>query len=300
MNNIFTIPFEPIARLLRRLSLSGTAGNRGAILLYSVICLLPIAAFFLLKLKKRANRTDAMLWFISAALFFGIYLLINPGLLITSNMVSVDMVNTAISVTLWSILLCYAVIRILYTINRMNAINLPIIAQVCIILSIAFSVLNVLLIKLPSFIRTLKANIDTDMISAIFSETNAGFPGSGMTSSAWLIFDFIFDLLSTLLFIWVLVVAFQLCRSIKETHFSTETIHAASKLSKTSSAILCITVILEVAKNMIQCLMLSSIANTNFTVSLPIIEILLVTITFIIAKKFETAHAIEEENEAFI
>ena len=46
--------------------------------------------------------------------------------------------------------------------------------------------------------------------------------------------------------------------------------------------------------------MLPSLSDTTFTVSLPIIEILLIVTAFILAKKFETAHTLEEENEAFI
>lgn len=81
MNQIFTTPFEWIAVWLRKLSLSGNSGNCIAIILYIIICCLPAIAFLLLCLRKKKIRADYLLLVCSAALFIGIYLMINPGLM---------------------------------------------------------------------------------------------------------------------------------------------------------------------------------------------------------------------------
>ena len=149
MNQIFTTPFEWIAVWLRKLSLSGNSGNCIAIILYIIICCLPAIAFLLLCLRKKKIRADYLLLVCSAALFIGIYLMINPGLMTPYFRYSIPMINLAISTTLWSIFICYIILRVLAMIRYANEINLAKIAQVFIILVMIISIINICFIKLP-------------------------------------------------------------------------------------------------------------------------------------------------------
>lgn len=273
MNQIFTTPFEWIAVWLRKLSLSGNSGNCIAIILYIIICCLPAIAFLLLCLRKKKIRADYLLLVCSAALFIGIYLMINPGLMTPYFRYSIPMINLAISTTLWSIFICYIILRVLAIIRYANEINLAKIAQVFIIL-----------------------------VMIISSEDGAVMLDNGSMRSfqSDRIPLLLCDLVPSLLFIWVLIASFRLCRSLKDNHFTDQTIQDAGALSHLCVRVLCITAVLEVVRNILQLLMLPSLSDTTFTVSLPIIEILLTVTAFILAKKFETAHTLEEENEAFI
>lgn len=68
---LFSFPFYQIGWVLRRLSLSGTAGNAAATALYLVICLLPVIWLFFrsLRLRRRPWPVDLWLPVISARLF---------------------------------------------------------------------------------------------------------------------------------------------------------------------------------------------------------------------------------------
>lgn len=68
------LPFELVGMGLRYLSLSGTAGNIGALILYCLICLSPL----LLIDRKSRNREDLLLLLASGVLFYVMYLMVNP------------------------------------------------------------------------------------------------------------------------------------------------------------------------------------------------------------------------------
>lgn len=302
MNQIFTTPFEWIAVWLRKLSLSGNSGNCIAIILYIIICCLPAIAFLLLCLRKKKIRADYLLLVCSAALFIGIYLMINPGLMTPYFRYSIPMINLAISTTLWSIFICYIILRVLAIIRYANEINLAKIAQVFIILVMIISIINICFIKLPKLWASANQT-GPDLYSRIISSEDGAVMldnGSMRSFQSDRIPLLLCDLVPSLLFIWVLIASFRLCRSLKDNHFTDQTIQDAGALSHLCVRVLCITAVLEVVRNILQLLMLPSLSDTTFTVSLPIIEILLTVKAFILAKKFETAHTLEEENEAFI
>ncbi len=73
-------PFEQIGLILRRLSLSGTAGNIAAVLIYATFCLTPVFILFLRRKKRGFFTEDLLLALLSAVLFVVLYYMINPGL----------------------------------------------------------------------------------------------------------------------------------------------------------------------------------------------------------------------------
>ena len=77
---VLTFPLAPIGGWLRRLSLSGSLGNGAAIVIYALICLLPAGLFLFRRLKGKRHWEDLLLPVVSAALFYSLYLLINPAL----------------------------------------------------------------------------------------------------------------------------------------------------------------------------------------------------------------------------
>lgn len=217
MNQIFTTPFEWIAIWLRKLSLSGNSGNCIAIILYIIICCLPAIAFLLLCLRKKKIRADYLLLVCSAALFIGIYLMINPGLMTPYFRYSIPMINLAISTSLWSIFICYIILRVLAMIRYANEINLAKIAQVFIILVMIISIINICFIKLPKLWASANQT-GPDLYSRIISSEDGAVMldnGSMRSFQPDRIPLLLCDLVPSLLFIWVLIASFRLCRSLK-------------------------------------------------------------------------------------
>ena len=66
-----TFPWEQTGWLLRKLSLSGSAGNAAAWVLFLAAGALPLTAAFFLRKRRRAVRADLLLIPLSAALYAG-------------------------------------------------------------------------------------------------------------------------------------------------------------------------------------------------------------------------------------
>lgn len=74
-------PFQPLGRLLRRMSLSGGAGNAAAVALYALACLLPAGYLAARLIRRRARWEDGLLAALSGVLFPLLYWAVNPALL---------------------------------------------------------------------------------------------------------------------------------------------------------------------------------------------------------------------------
>ena len=77
---VLSFPLAPIGGWLRRLSLSGGIGNGAATIIYVLLCLIPAALFLFRRMKGKRYPEDLLLLAASAALFYSLYLLINPAL----------------------------------------------------------------------------------------------------------------------------------------------------------------------------------------------------------------------------
>ena len=210
--------FAYITKWLREMSLAGGAQNVFAICMFCLIGCVPLVGFIVLCIRKRKIDADYLLLGLSAALFIGIYMMINPGYVIDRNaLVTSDMLNLAISSVIWSVMACYAVLRIVESVDRADSTQIVGIIKKIICAIVVFTAFVIVCVSLPELIRTYRAE------------------ASAMTSDAgWSIILFIFQLVNAALVIWVLIRGYRLCNSIIENEYSDETIHMAERLSKTS------------------------------------------------------------------
>lgn len=219
VNGILNV-FAYIAKWLRDMSLAGGGQNVFAICMFCLIGCVPLAGFIILCIRKRKIDADYLLLGLSAALFIGIYMMINPGYVIDGNsLVTSDMLDLAISSVIWSVLACYAVLRIVESIDRADSTQIVEIIKKIICAIVVFTAFVIICVSLPELVRTYR--------------TNAG----AMSSDAgWAVILFIFQLVNAALVIWVLIRGYRLCNSIIENEYSDETIHMAERLSKTSKS----------------------------------------------------------------
>ena len=74
-------PFQPLGRLLRRMSLSGGAGNAGALGLFALVTALPLVWLLVRAAKRRLRAADALLPLMSILAGLALYGAVNPGVL---------------------------------------------------------------------------------------------------------------------------------------------------------------------------------------------------------------------------
>ncbi len=114
---------------------------------YIIICCLPAIAFLLLCLRKKKIRADLS---VTRMLCCPLYRHLpddKSGAYAPYFRYSIPMISLAISTTLWSIFICYIILRVLAIIRYANEINLAKIAQVFIILVMIISIINICFIK---------------------------------------------------------------------------------------------------------------------------------------------------------
>lgn len=199
VNGILNI-FAYIAVWLRNMSLAGGGQNAFAIFMFCLIGCMPLAGFIVLCIRNRKIDADYLLLGLSAVLFIGIYMMINPGYVIDGNaLVTSDMLNLAISSVIWSVLACYAVLRIVESIDKADSTQIVEIIKKIIGVIVVFTAFVIVCVSLPELVRT--------------NRTNAGaMPGD----AGWAVILFIFQLVNAALVIWVLIRGYRLCNSIIE------------------------------------------------------------------------------------
>ncbi len=110
-----TFPWEQLGLLLRRLSLSGSAGNAAAWILFLAISGFPLAAAAVLLRRHRACRADFLLVALSAALFVGLWFFVNPSYIdrYLSPMPAGGIARFALASVIDSLLLTWLLLRFL-------------------------------------------------------------------------------------------------------------------------------------------------------------------------------------------
>ena len=276
--------FAYIAKWLREMSLAGGAQNVFAICMFCLIGCVPLVGFIVLCIRNRKIDADYLLLGLSVALFIGIYMMINPGYVIDRNaLVTSDMLDLAISSVIWSVMACYAVLRIVENIDRADSVQIVGIIKKIICVIVVFTAFVIVCVSLPELIRTYRAD------------------ASAMTSDAgWSIILFIFQLVNAALVIWVLIRGYRLCNSIIENEYSDETIRMAERLSKTSKRVISAMVILELSKNVLQLFIMTTLSNADFKISLPLYELIILVVVYMGVRNLAKTKAIKEENDSYI
>lgn len=276
--------FAYIAKWLRDMSLAGGGQNVFAIFMFCLIGCMPLVGFIVLCIRKRKIDADYLLLGLSAILFIGIYMMINPGYLIDGNaLVTSDMLDLAISSVIWSVLACYAVLRIVESIDRADSTQIVEIIKKIIWVAVIFTVFVIICVALPELVRTYRTN------------------ASAMSSDAgWAVILFIFQLVNAVLVIWVLIRGYKLCNSIIENEYSDETIHMAERLSKTSKRVISAMVILELSKNVLQLFIMTTLTNADFKISLPLYELIILVGVYMGVRNLAKTKEIKEENDSYI
>jgi len=117
-SGVAAFPFEQVGWGLRLLSLSGWAGNAAAVVLYSLISLIPLLVWLVLKRKRRHLPVDFVLPGLSLLLFVVNYYMINPGL--PGPWIS-GSGKWLLGCTFYSVLFAYLVIRLLAVYREVDA-----------------------------------------------------------------------------------------------------------------------------------------------------------------------------------
>ena len=286
---VIAFPFEQIGLGLRALSLSGTAGNVLAFLLYIVICLIPTGALFFIRRKRILQPEDGLLPVVSIVLFAAVYFMINPGL-IEDAMRSIPVGKAIFGGTVYSVVLAYFVLRILRLFRAGSLKQLPR------YLSVLLGLLNVVFVYLifGAGIGTLMEDIST------LQAGNSGYEHLLGASYVFAVLQYLVDALPYVFDILIVFAGIKLLGNMTTDRYSGATVSAASKLSTLCTKTLSITVLAIAFLNLLQLLFAKHLFNIHAALQIPLLSIAFVLAALLLSRLVAENKTLKEENDSII
>lgn len=278
-----SLPLVAAAGMLRRLSLSGSLGNAIAISLFALLGLIPL----LLKNKKVWHWEDLLLVLTAPAIWLVLYYLINPGLMPPA----LDMLrgSGSLSICVWSLLLGWAVLRILRSTGDADSAGLYRLLRLFLSLCAAVYLLSVVVkgCALPGSISAIR-NANT-------------MPGLELgTTFVFLVLSFLVLALECLLSAWVLLQTLPLLRNLEKNPYSAESCAAAQKVTALCRRSMTVMVLSSTGLNLAQVVFAARLHAMNLSLRVPLFSLALVFGLMALCRLLSRGRALQDEADLFI
>lgn len=290
--NVLKFPFEQIAFILRNLSLSGFAGNIIAILIYILICSLPIFAYMSRRKKKMAGHEDLLLILLSISLFAGIYLMINP-VYISNSLVFISEMNfgfIAIGSTIYSIMIGYTVLRIMKHASDTEAFNL-------------IQGLKVLLFLLSSLLIFNLSGTNIAWLVSSFEKVASGNTEMNAElhmTNFFIVIQYIFKSVPAVLELWIIYHCNKLLSEFRTDRFSDQSIDQTKHIVKITRKSILVIVMIYVIQNLSQLIFSKMLLDMNYAVNIPLDSLIFIFVILLASKYLSETSEIKKDNDMFI
>lgn len=273
---LLTFPFEPLAGLLRRLSLSGGAGNTLAWALFLALSLWPLAWLAARLLKKHSGPEDFVLPLLAGTLLTAFYQMINPGELLTTFGPVAGLGKPLLSMAVWTTLCCYLTLRLRRTAleGRQKALSrwLPGLTWV-IAAVIAAQLFGA---EIPAFVRRWQEGNYFALITLMAAAVPAVFS------------------------IRTARVAGVLLSALAHGQYSEQAAAWAKDLSEACGTALAVTAVTELLYNLMQVLGASVIGDVNLSLNLPVSQLVFLLAALLLSRLLVHGQQLQQDNDLFI
>ncbi|MCI9443109.1 MAG: hypothetical protein HFF69_00070 [Oscillospiraceae bacterium] len=268
---------------LRSWSLSSPGGNAAAWAVVLALTALPSLGL----LWRPRCKWDWLLPLMAAEIFAGLYLLVNPTL-VSAEYPAGQMIALAVGGSLCATLLAWAILRWM-----MRMENSPSLGQT---LERLLKCSAVILGWLAAWSQGAAA---LEKIHAAAAGNTA--PGVVLwPTNAAVIFLAIADLIPTLLGCAMLLWGGKLARMLEADPFAEDTVALAEQLSRRCGQVAAASLLVCVAGNLAQMALLPVLRTMNFSVSFPLVTVLLAVSLDLLCRYLRRAKAVSDENESII
>lgn len=300
------VPFAQIGAGLRALSLSGGAGNGIAIVLYVLLCLVPVGVLVWLSRRRPLAAEDSLLVVLSLFLFVALYFMVNPGKIPGLMVGTGETAEAQLAVgqslfggTVYAILLAYLVLRLL---RRFQGADRQ---------------------KLQDDLAVLLSGLAVCLVFVIFGAGFAGFWGEcsallqtgegpvfGVTTASLAVerdgllvlafLRWVGEMLPYLLDVVVILAVLDLLGAMKRDRYSEETLDRARWVSRLCTGSLAASLVTTVVLNLGQLLFLGGLTRVSIQVVFPITAVAFLLGVLLVVKFLEENRALKEDNDLFI
>lgn len=266
--DLLSFPLEKSADFLGSLSLSGAFGNAIAVVLYALICLIPVIVLLFRISRKTFVKTDSILVLMSAVLFAVIYLLINP-----SEMGAHGMGEEAsmVAFSFWSLLVGYLVLKFAEILKNTEG------KRTEKLLSVVLKIIGAVFMFALCTLEFTKAEVG---IVTVFSALNSVLPA--------------------VLGIRTVFFALDLLAEFSFDRYSENTVREAEKLSRFCILALELTVGISALLSVLQLRFINELSSVNFSVDIPLVSIGFILLLLMLSGFIKESKALKEDNDSFI
>lgn len=293
-SSLAAFPFEQTGYALRYLSLSGTSGNVAAIFLYMALSLLPCFVWLILKKKGRLLGIDHILPGISILLFIVNYYMINPGLFIASIP---GTGKWMLGGTFYSVLAGYLVLRVLMACRTADPGKLQDVLQGLLwFLNMVFvyMIFGKNLGSLLSSVRDLQSG------SSIYMDGFTSGAGENGNTYLFLGFGYLVNILPYVFDICIILLSIRLLAALKTDRYGDKSVELVDRLAELCTKALGITVIADVAFNVLQVVFRASLWQMDLVIHVPVISIVFVLVVLLSARYVHEDQKLKQDHDLII
>lgn len=292
---LLTVPFDCIANGLRWLSLYSPAGNLAAILLYTLLSLLPMVYLCAGWKKAGLNKTDILLPVISLYSFYLLYEFINPGLMLKrlpkllAGTDGLPMVKMSFAIIFYVLVIAYFMFRMMQHLKSNNEKNR--LCHLCNQLQKILIIISVLYTFYLGYFMTFM----------MFQDFNQSIEqNSSSVNMFFVVLTYILNGLPIILSIATLVSGIGLLKAMALSHLQAEEIQAASHMGAISKYTVYVTVICNITLNVLQFIFSRQLNDTSYVIKISFIPLIIAFSAVILSGYFKEAKDLHEDNEMII
>lgn len=295
---------ETAGNWLRELSLSGVPGNLAAWCIVYALCAPPLALMALRWRKHPKVTADWLAPLASLLIFSGIYALVNPTHL-DAPLGLYQIWAPALWTAALSVLVCWGVLLALANMEQGDEAALTR-ALSALLVGIAallvFSAVNGAVNECLALIQQGEAgSTASDSLAAIaLGETrmDVSIWNSRTAILLWVLAAL--ELIPSLLGAVVLLWGADLVHAMQAEPFGEETVALCGKTAQSCRHVAAWSVLLCVGANLLQLIVLPYVAQTSFSVRLPLVTLLLSASLFLLCRCFQRGRELQEDSDSII
>ena len=288
-----TFPWEQIGLGLRRLSLSGSAGNIAAWILFLAAGALPLFTMAFLRYRRKSCRADYLLPLLSVSLFAGLWFFINPSYMdrYLSPMPTGGIAKYSLAAVIYSLFLTWILLRLVFLYEKAGQGRL--LAGLRILLGLYGLVLGIGLFVQSSveFREALRA----------LQESNTGSDSHLVRiSTLFLAIRIVIGILPTASQIALLFMMVLFLRRYEKEPFGPDATLAMKRLKAASGRLLTVALLANAGFNVLQLLCSRFLLTSFHRIPFPLSEILVMLGIRTLSFLYLESRRLKEDNDMFI
>ena len=283
MLRALALPFVAVGWVLRTLSLSGAIGNAVSIILYGLICLIPLAVWW--RGKRRAE--DWLLVLLSGVLVLVLYYMVNPNL--RNGLLQEQVGDLIYSFPVWATLATWGVLKLLYSGKWVLEQNI-------------YRALRIFLLLCASsiLISAFGSGTANLIYQMRYYATAVSYPYQPEITVIFLLLDYLAEIAENGLCALVLLKGVKLVYKLEEDPFGTACVNAANDVREWCRRALTISCLISLALNLWLLLVSDMLMNVSMELRFPVFGLAVSFAMLAVTKLLVRGKELKDETDLFI